>query len=309
MKNLYAGLKARVVAKDLTSIIKFIGKWDQSVLDRLEKGKDHAFRLPAVFFEFVSPQDVISVGGGVQLFDPLVVRVHVLHEFYNDTDTGTRINLDVYDVGKTVHGWIQNYQVTGADYGSGPLCRTSVEEDDTHGQVFHYIASYTTTWVDNSTTYPEGGIEQDPPFYADISAETLEAEANTLTPSVGSLAFGEVSLGESSTLTFTISGEHLDEDPADGEPLVIATTNGDYLISFSTNFKTRLSITPTEGTIDETTVSVKFTPSRSGGISGAILYGVPGTNGQITLSGTGIGYLLQENGDFLTQENGDKILL
>jgi hypothetical protein len=303
MRELYEQLKARGISQDATARIKYWGKWADHQ-KRQEQGKIHAFNHPAVFFEFSTPIVWQSIGGGVQVAD-VMVRVHTLHKWLADTESGTAINLDIYDLAKEVHGWFQQYEYRGADFGFSGMDRVNWHEDEDPDQMYHHISDYMTSWTDNSTKTPRGGYEIAPPLDAAITAEFTTPDVPSLIVSRAVIAFGNVAVGQSKEETFTITGADL----VDESPLIISTTNGLFLISFTTMYKTRLATMPEDGAIAETEVTIKFTPIVSGGATGSILYGVPGVNGEVTLLGAGVGLLLLEDGSNLLLEDGSNILL
>jgi hypothetical protein len=282
MRELFEGLVTRGRAKDTSSRIRYWGKWRRGHLENMREGKKLGHDFPAVFFEFVSPGEVLSIGGGVQMFDPVFVRVHVIHKFLNNTEGGTELNLDYYDLGKEVHGWFEGYKIEGADYGSSPMNRTSVEDDDEDDNLYQYRITYSTTWTDNSLKWPRGGYEQDPVFNGVITGEITQPDSPALTVNKASIAFGDVEVGESATDTFTVAGTNLEGN------LIISTTDGEFLITFNGTYRTRLDMNPVDEEIEETTVTVKFTPATTGAKTADILYGVPGINGSISLTGSGI---------------------
>lgn len=303
MRELYEKLKARGISQDTNTMVKYWGKWNDH-LKRIQEGKNHGINYTAVFFEFGTPIEWKSIGGGVQVAD-VMVRIHTLSKWMADVETGTSINLQIYDEAKIVHGWFQAYEYRGTDYGFSPMDRMNWHEDEDHDIIYHHISDYMTTWVDNSTQEPRGGYEINPILDAAITGEILEPETPSIVVSKTSIDFGNIAIGASATQTFTISGENIE----DTEPLIISTTEAEFLITFATSYKTRLAMSSTDGVIAETTITVKFSPLSGGGFTGSILYGVPGLNGEITLTGAAVSYLLLETGDNLLLESGDSLLL
>lgn len=283
-RNLYLGLNsvgASIIGTDGKSVFKYIGMWNNQ-LKNMEDGKILDFRKPALFFEFI-PSTVDSVGSNVQIFDPLLIKCHIIHEFFNASDGTNELNLDIFDIADATHAALQLYQVTGVDYGTSPLNRTEVELDVDHDNLYHHVITYTTTWTDNSTRQPIGGYEIDPPLQLDLTEEKLPL-INTpiITVDPTSIDFGNVAFGSSLNVSFTISGSILPDD------LIISTSFAIFKVSAFTVFSTRLILSPDNKTIPATTIFVKFTPPSVGDFEGHINYGVPGLNGEITLSGSGV---------------------
>lgn len=285
MKNLYKGLRDRIKAE--CPSVKFVNMWNNQVANMMDDGgnKIYSFQTPAVFIEFANDNPVDGVGNGVQVFDPLDINIHIVHDFYNDSSADAEMenNLLVFDVEDEVQSALQAYKVSGADYGSGPIGRVGQERDYDHGNIYHSIPKYRTTWTDNSQTLPIGGYEIDPSLQAEITASKLEYDVQDINVSLSSLAFGNVAVGQSSTLSFTVDGTFLKT------VLVLACGKSQYKVSLDNdNFNTAQMIAPILETIEATTVYVKFTPTGLGAVSSNLNYGVVGLTGEITLTGTGV---------------------
>lgn len=163
MKELYLGLKAQIQAA--APLIKYIGMWNNQV-DDLEgkENKIYSFGFPCVFFEFANENVVDSIGAGVQVFDPLDIKVHIIDDFYDAQDGTIEVNLEIFDIEAQIYSALQLFQVKGTNYGSGPISRVSVERDYDHSNLYHSIPTYRTTWTDNSQSQPVGGFDVEPPL-------------------------------------------------------------------------------------------------------------------------------------------------
>ena len=173
MKNLIIGLEARI--KAVCPSIKTVGTWNNQVQDmtNADGAKTYTFACPAVFFEFVNENPVEHVGNGVQVFDPMDIRAHIIHDYYNADIGLMEENHVVYDIEQEVHNGLQLYAVKGADYGSSALSRVSVEQDYDHSNVYHKIPTYRTTWTDNSRAWPIGGNTHGPSLLTEITPDIL----------------------------------------------------------------------------------------------------------------------------------------
>jgi hypothetical protein len=262
-------------------VFKQISMWNNQ-LDNAREGLVFDFRKPALFFEFM-PEVVDAVGAGVQVFDPLPIRIHIIDELFDAKDGTNEVNLQVFDLGDLIYKKFQLNSVKGNGYGTSTLNRSSVELDVNHDNMYHHITTFTTTWTDNSAKQPAGGYEIDPPLIADITIEKVQP---FIPPVINvaplSIDFGNVTVGQSATQTFTIDGTGLTE------PVIISSSYGLFQVSLSTNFSTRLIMSPDNGVLISTLVTVKFTPNALGAFTGNINYGIPGLNGEITLTGMGI---------------------
>lgn len=286
MRQIYTALKARIQEKALINgapRFKYYNMWNNHVQRLRDKEPDLLdFGKPAQFFEFI-PGECTYVGWGVMVYPNFLIKVHTVHEMFNNKEDGTELNLDVFDVAGESHKALQGYSVKGADYGTSALSRIDTELDHDHDNIYHWIYTYATTWTDNTTPQPEGGYEIDPPLDAVITVEKLEMPFPDVTASISSIAFGQVAVGDFDTQTFTIGATDTTRN------LILSLSNPDFLLSLNDSlYKSRIEIPPFDDTIEEQTVYVKFTPSVIGAYAYDLNYGIPGNNQVITLTGEGI---------------------
>lgn len=141
--------------------IKFQRMWNDQ-LNQDEKGEGYTFPCPAVFPELLSPNPAKQLGDGVQLFDPLVIRLHILHVQLDSGDGTMEQNLDAWDFAQEVYKKMQRFEPDGAV----AFVRTSEERDYSHKAIYHLIQDYTTNYIDSAvqestdgTTIAGGTIE------------------------------------------------------------------------------------------------------------------------------------------------------
>lgn len=287
MRKLYEGLRDQILnntprANQSEPRIKFLSMWNGQVEKLKEKHpQQFDFRKPAVFIQLV-PDTVDTQGGGVQIYDPFIIKIHIIHEFYNASNGTNELNLDVFDLADDVHSALQMFAVRGDDFGSSPLNRTSTELDDDHDNIYHFVHTYTTTWTDNSTRQPVGGFEIDPVLQADITAQKLVNPSQSIIANPTSLDFGNVTAGSHKDLSFTLEGSDLNNN------VVISTSDIQLQLAFAAAFSTQLVMTPVDSAIPSTTINVRFSPLTTGPFAFDINYGTPGLNQSISVSGTGV---------------------
>ncbi len=167
----YTALKTKgeAMVSDGVATFRRVSMWNGQ-LEKLKAGTIHAFDLPALFFEFQAGE-VDTVGGGVQVFDPVKVRMHVIDKLFDSNEDG-EVNLNALDLGDKVYTAFQMYQVVGATYGSSPFNRTAIELDEDHDALYHHVTEFTTTWTDNSANWPTGAGWVDPTLTPDITITT-----------------------------------------------------------------------------------------------------------------------------------------
>jgi hypothetical protein len=161
MKKLFLILYDKMIAIEGVSYCR---KWNNQ-LSLLLEGKIELFGLPAVFIAFKTGE-IQQLGGGVQLYDPLTIEIHIL-DWQLDAGDGTfEQNLQVFDLKDKVFQALQKFEpgLTNSDCLCGTLVRVSEEEDNNHNGVFHFIQTYQTTYVDPLMNEPVNGIDSIEPI-------------------------------------------------------------------------------------------------------------------------------------------------
>lgn len=178
MKKFFLSLYAQLMT---VTGIKYCAMWNNQ-LQLIEEGHLEQFDMPAVFIEFESlNSNESTMGGGVQIFNPLNFHIHILHKQYDAADGTFEQNLDVYDFKDLVYLAIQKFQpgLTDTTNKVGSCIRYQEIQDYSHKAVYHYIQSYKTTLVDVVRLEPVNGIESDPlPMPAKIDLSTDRADGN-----------------------------------------------------------------------------------------------------------------------------------
>lgn len=125
--------------------VKYVRNWnDQLNLD--EKQEGYSFPMPAIFPEFLNPSDIKQLGDGCQLYDPLIVRLHILHWELDAADGNMEQNLNVLDFAQAVYAKMQRFEPDGAVV----FVRISEERDYNHKGVYHFVQDYKTNYIDLS---------------------------------------------------------------------------------------------------------------------------------------------------------------
>lgn len=200
IKDFFLSLKtALLVPKgtDGKSVIKTIRKWNnQLALLYTDKGaKSNMFALPAVFPAFITG-DIMQLGEGRQLYNPLIFELHILH-WQLDGGSGTfEDDAKIFDLKDTVYKAIQKFQPGLADENNpaGACIRISEQEDNSHRGVYHFIMRFATTYVDSQMAEPVNGVDWAPvpmPIEIDISTQAKIDAAVPYDPLVQYLAVNE----------------------------------------------------------------------------------------------------------------------
>jgi hypothetical protein len=135
--------------------------------ERLMAGEINDFALmdekgdtPAILVEFVGPSPIEQLGNGNQLYNPFIVRFHILHQFYDAQSGEQDQDLKVLDIAEAIYNAFQEWMPE--DVAVGVMTQTSVNWDYDHPNVYHYIQEYTTTFVDSLKNRPQNGSLSDP---------------------------------------------------------------------------------------------------------------------------------------------------
>jgi hypothetical protein len=167
MKQLYSDIKTKLQE---VSGFNYIGIWNNQVEAIQNRDPDdysaNTWPLPALFVEIVTSSDNIQqLGNGVQIYDPLPVRIHIVDDFYNGDNMEE--NTRVFDHGQAVYAVLQKFEPDGAV----AFIRTGEEQDFDHNNVYHFIQTYTTNYIDSSREEPVGFLEKEPPTDLEITGE------------------------------------------------------------------------------------------------------------------------------------------
>ncbi len=154
MRSLYEDIINKL--KELNELLH-VDVWNGQ-LDQL--GDDngaptYTFRFPCAFVEIENDQPSLQLGDGVQLFDPLLVKIHIGHEKLNDINGAIDQNLEVFDLKQTVYLKLNKYEPTNAV----TMIRTAETQQYDHTNVYHFIQTYTTNYIDASAQESTDGSD------------------------------------------------------------------------------------------------------------------------------------------------------
>jgi hypothetical protein len=174
MKQLYTDLRTKILSLQSNGkqLVNFCQVWNNQV-DRLrnDPNDQYAFPFPAVFIEMGSPYPVAQLGNGAQEMT-IVIRLHIVHEFYNNITTTDGImeqDLQVFDLRDGIYSGMNKYEPDGA----GALTRTGEMQDFDHDNLYHLTQEYACNFIDLGLLEPVGGQE--------ATVDTLEVDL-TISP-------------------------------------------------------------------------------------------------------------------------------
>lgn len=177
MKKFFQALAAQLLT---VSDLQHVRMWNNQHLWVIE-GKMELFGNPSAFIEFESG-NIDQMGEGIQIYNPLTFKVHLL-DWQMDAGDGTfEQNLAIYDLKDKVFQALQKFNPGKTD-SSDPasICiRVAEEQDYEHKGLYHFIQTYKATLVDVIMQEPVNGIDSDPvPMPLEIDQTTVNSQDNT----------------------------------------------------------------------------------------------------------------------------------
>ncbi len=146
-KNFFIAIRDRLLQQQN---LKFVQLWNNQMEDlKNPENNSYSFPLPAVFVEFIAPSDIQQLGDGSQIYDPLIVRLHIIHEFLNnisDTNGILEQDLDILELKESVFATMQRFTPNMAV----AFVRVSEAADYNHNNVVEFIQDYKTNLIDDS---------------------------------------------------------------------------------------------------------------------------------------------------------------
>lgn len=164
MKELYLEIVQRLQPLITSGKLKYIGLWNNQ-FERMNSGETFSFPFNCLFIEFFDPQPK-QLGNGVQIYEPLSVRLHIGMEKYNEDGHQDR-NIEQFDLTQSVYAQIQGFKVDR----SGTFTRQSEMFDYNHTNVTVNMQEYLTSWVDYQELAPVESVEKQPPTALVLNAD------------------------------------------------------------------------------------------------------------------------------------------
>ncbi len=122
------------------------------------EGSSFSTQLPGIFIEFVT-ENVMVLSQGVESFDPLDIKIHIIDNMIDAGDGTQDQNLRIFDFKHQVYLLLKQFKPTRCV----PLFRVSERQDYDHDNLYHYVQTYRTNYIDNSMQTPVDGTTYGPP--------------------------------------------------------------------------------------------------------------------------------------------------
>lgn len=147
-------------------LLQYVQMYNNQIFDE-ESGQLYDYPKPAVLIEFESPTIIQQLGNGSQLYDELLVKLHIVDNFMNYTgDDGIEeLNLEIFDRRDRVFTSVQGFEPTNC----AAMVRVNEQQDYDHTQIYHYTQTYKTNYVDTLMDRPVNGQIINPPLDATIT--------------------------------------------------------------------------------------------------------------------------------------------
>ena len=157
--ELYNAIVARV--SEVVPDFNFYHVWN----NHAEKAKSldengapqYGINCPALMVEWSDDTEISQLGNGVQIYDPLFIRIHILHDEIDSADGNMDQNMNVYILKQKVFQALQGFEPDGAV----AFVRISETRDYDHTNLYHFIQTYQTNYVDGTMELPVNGQETD----------------------------------------------------------------------------------------------------------------------------------------------------
>ena len=156
MKQLFLDIKSQLLAQ--VPELAFIQMFNNQ-FELIESQDTYSFPFPCCFIEFLADNPIQQLGNGVQIYDPLTVRVHIGNDFYNAMDGTQEQDLIVMDLKQKVFKALNKFEPLGATV----FVRFSETQDTNHTNVYHFIQDYKTNYIDQDRNEPVKSTLSTPP--------------------------------------------------------------------------------------------------------------------------------------------------
>jgi len=149
-------------------LFKHIRIWNNQLDgERNDPNQQLSFPKPALFIELSNTNDIQQMGAGSQIYNDLHIRMHIIHEHYNEYTNGNIFDEDVkvFDIAEALYFAMNKYEPSSAV----ALVRVSEELDFDHDNMYHFVQEYATNLIDTKKDEPLLGVLAPSPLFIDLS--------------------------------------------------------------------------------------------------------------------------------------------
>lgn len=175
MKEIFLALQTyllgRLASTDPLMNVTYIRLWNNQV-QYAKDAIDETYPYPAIFIDFPEEIEWKQIGNGVQTVDPLMIRLHIVHDFYDAQDGTMGQDLAILELAQKVYTSLQEWM---PNIPLGVFVRVMEVQDKDHPNLYHFIQTYQTTWIDTAMKRPVNGS---------VTTEPLDLQLD-INPGVG----------------------------------------------------------------------------------------------------------------------------
>lgn len=117
--------------------------WNNQINTERE-GKLYDFEKPAAFIQFDSTEDIQQLGGNAQLYNDMIVWIHIVHEWYDDQQGNFEQDLLIFDLKQYVYYALNKLMPDGA----AAFTRVGEKIDYDHDNLVTYSTAFKTNFED-----------------------------------------------------------------------------------------------------------------------------------------------------------------
>lgn len=172
IKNVIESVLAKIASQqfmngDITLATPYVRVWNNQ-LEYERDGQLADFPKPAFFVEIVTPVTFEVIGQGFRSAD-LNIKIHIVHEYYNDGDGVTfEQDLLVFDLRDQLLVLLTYFNPTAC----GPLTCISEEMDSRHDNLYHYLMDFVCNFTDSKASQDDPArnyfIQSTPPTALEV---------------------------------------------------------------------------------------------------------------------------------------------
>lgn len=152
-RQLFVDIKSQLL---IVNGLKYVAQFNNQIA-HIKSRDQFSFPLPAAFIEFLDPSPQ-QYGGGVQIYEPLNIRIHWAWEKYNEDGEQDEV-LEQFDIVQFIQAKFQNFAPANAS----TFVRINELYDGDHDNISVGYVDFRTTYVDRQQELPLNSIQSIPP--------------------------------------------------------------------------------------------------------------------------------------------------
>lgn len=171
MKILFLALQQFLLSHLTGWRVNYIRIWNNQLQDMIDgtfvaeaATYNEAGVTPFIFVEFVSPMNINTLGNGDQVYEDLYIKLHFIFDFRDAQDGTMEQNLQVLDFSEDVYFALQDWMpsiitINSIDYTVpvGSFMRVAEDQDFDHSNLYHFVQTYKTNFIDSKRNRPIQG--------------------------------------------------------------------------------------------------------------------------------------------------------